>query len=78
MLRTVSDNQIEQPDNGPIRRTDGIYGVRVMGKPLSEVRYAADSLKPSEDDSWGVAAGKNVVRGSLVVGAAGMAMIAVL
>ncbi|QXG77487.1 hypothetical protein KUM42_08280 [Modestobacter sp. L9-4] len=60
------------------RYTTRIYDMPVVGKPLRQVRELADSLRPTDEDTWGVRAGKNLARGSIVAGTTGVVMIAVL
>jgi hypothetical protein len=64
----------------PSRRTDGIYGLPVVGKPAQRVRAFYDDMQPQPSDNFGVIAGKQVLRYGAVVGAgaAGAAMAAVV
>jgi len=58
----------------------GIYDLRIVGGPARSVRRFYDEMAPTEEDSAGVAFGKNVVRyGSVVAaGVGGAAVVAVL
>lgn len=63
----------------PIRPyTTGIYRAPFVGRYLRETREFADGLRPTDEDSWGVRAGKNLVRTGIVAGTTGVVMIAVL
>jgi len=60
------------------QRVGGLYGLPVVGRPARTVRDFYDGMKPAETDSFGVRAGKKLVRGGTVVVATGAAMMVVL
>ena len=62
------------------RPTGGIYALPVVGPRAAAVRVFFDDMRPVEDDSIGVVAGKQIVRYGAVVGGAvigGAAMMVV-
>jgi hypothetical protein len=83
---TMIDHEAQdQPETAPQeavtsgqRRTTGIYDMPMVGKPLRQAREFADSLRPADEDTWGVRAGKSLTRASIIAGTTGVVMIAVL
>ena len=71
---TIEQNR---PDGlSPARRTDGVYGLPGVGEPAARAREFFDGMRPTDDDTPGVRAGKNLARYGTVV-AAGMGAVAV-
>jgi hypothetical protein len=60
------------------RYTTGVYDLPVVGKHLRHARELGDSFRPTDEDTWGVRAGKNVTRASIVAATTGVVMIAIL
>ena len=65
---------------GRVPPSGGIYDLPVVGNGARRTRQFFDGMAPTEDDSAGVAAGKNALRYGTVVGAGitGSAVAAVL
>jgi hypothetical protein len=82
MIDHEAQDQSEAAPEGAVasgqRYTTGIYDMPVVGKPLRQARELADFLRPTDEDTWGVRAGKNLTRASIVAGTTGVVMIAVL
>jgi len=77
---TVSTHEESFPPVTPAERTDGIYGLPVVGAPARQVRAFYDDMEPQPEDSIGVTVGKNVIRYGTVAaaGVAGAAAAAVI
>lgn len=66
---TVTAFAAPAPEPTPGDRTDGIYGLPVVGTHAQRVREFYDGMEPQPEDSLGVTVGKNVIRYGTVAAA---------